>query len=76
MKKLELKVTNIRNFCLKNSGISGLGKNGISGNPEIGISGNPEIGISGIAITIIQKSRSHHRELTAQEQPEIEFFGK
>jgi hypothetical protein len=42
MQKLE--VTNFRNFCLKNSGISGLGKNGISGNPEIGI--------SGIAITV------------------------
>jgi len=37
MQKME--VTNFRNFCLKNSGISGLGGNGISGNPEIGISG-------------------------------------
>jgi hypothetical protein len=36
MQKME--VTNFRNFSLKNSGISGLGKRRNSGNPEIGIS--------------------------------------
>jgi len=37
MQKME--VTHCRNFFLRNSGISGLGKNGNSENPEIGISG-------------------------------------
>jgi hypothetical protein len=55
MQKME--VTNFRNFCLKNSGISGLGKKA-----EF-----PEIGISGIAITTPAPLRSpwpHHMAVT------------